>query len=435
MMRRAHRVGNTHTPLLYNQSRVLKARHRVGLLIGETCVHLVEGLRLSLGTDASNHVVVDEMHVSSRHCVVEWSSNRVQVTDLGSTNGTWFQGVQRPSFSLDVGQVFFLGRHPVLVVEMSISERYPNAGRWQGMIFTARSSGDLLSRVAVASAHQVPTLILGETGCGKERVAAAIHATSSRRGGPWVAINCASLPTALAESELFGAEQGAFTGAKRARKGAFERAHGGTLFLDEVGELAPSVQSTLLRVLETRQVTPVGGSSPRTVDVKIIAATWRDLSPSSPDPSFRQDLYQRLCVLPIHVSPLRARVDEIGPLMEMFFRERALESMWPTPPVLRALETYAWPGNVRELRNRVIRSACSGAVSDLLPGLDPGPNPPLKPSQAGKRPFMVAALRRHGGNRSAAARSLGISRSTLYRWMESFDPEALLPMSHDLASG
>ena len=276
----------------------------------------------------------------------------------------------------------------------------------------------MLERIAQIAVQSDPVMINGESGTGKERIARAIHSSGTRCGGPFVALNCAALPDNLAEGELFGVHRGAFTGADRTRPGLFERATGGTLFLDEVGELSSAVQSKLLRVLETQMIHPLGSSLSRKVDVRIVTATWRDLGRRD---DFRHDLYQRLNVLPVHLKPLRSRPEEIGPLLEYFLKERRALHLWPHEDLFRELSSSPWHGNVRELRNRVIRSACSMRSEELRPSEG---DLSLRVSRRGSnlakptddRIRMI--LDSHRGNRSATARELGISRSTLYRRLQ-----------------
>ncbi len=278
---------------------------------------------------------------------------------------------------------------------------------------------DLVDRVAP---RDVAVLVTGESGAGKELVARRLHARSPRAKGPFVAVNAAALPETLAESELFGAERGAFTGADQARAGRFEEASGGTLFLDEVGELPVGLQSKLLRVLEERVVRRLGGSRDLPVDVRLVAATNRDLSRATEEGGFRQDLFFRLAVVVVNVPPLRERPDDV-PLLARHFAERlAARHGVPVPSLaddaLAALSAHAWPGNVRELRNVlertvVVRGGAPIRAADL--GLAPVAPAfaPLDRAQR-EREALLAALRRTGGKREEAAKLLGISVRTLY---------------------
>jgi transcriptional regulator with PAS, ATPase and Fis domain len=269
-------------------------------------------------------------------------------------------------------------------------------------------------------------LIRGESGVGKELLARAIHTESARAGGPFVALNCAALPASLAESELFGHVEGAFTGAVRDREGLFRQAHGGTLFLDELAELPLELQAKLLRVLEDRRVTPVGGSRAVPVDVRIVAATHQSLRQRVAAGLFREDLMFRLRVVPIFVPPLRERRADVSILLWRFIGERNLvgprviDSV--APEAMRALLDHRWPGNVRELRNVVEYAFAVGRgpelrLDDLPPELrdtrDPTPAPARRDGD--EAAAIRAALAAAGGNVGRAAAALGTSRPTLWR--------------------
>lgn len=263
-------------------------------------------------------------------------------------------------------------------------------------------------------------LITGETGTGKEVLARAIHRASPRSKGPWVPVNCGALPPSLALSQLFGYVGGAFTGANpKGSAGLVESADGGTLFLDEVGELAPEVQVALLRFLEERKVYRVGGNQPKPVDVRLIAATNRDLLEMVQRGEFRQDLYYRLNVVPLHIPPLRERREDILPLVEHAYRRLGV-----VPPDLgfascQRLTSYNWPGNVRELMNLVEQAvALNEDPANLLPLPPLGDHGKVPLSEYGEEEQIRKALEECQGNAAAAARQLGISRTTLYRKLE-----------------
>lgn len=275
-------------------------------------------------------------------------------------------------------------------------------------------------------------LISGESGTGKEVIARFVHARSDRADGPFVSINCGALPESLLESELFGHARGAFTGAVRDKEGLFVAARGGTFFLDEVGEMTPATQVKLLRALQEREVVPVGATEPVPVDVRIIAATNRDLEEEMRRGNFRSDLYYRLNVITLHLPPLRERLDDIPLLAEHFLQRFARSRQRAVPQLgadaLRALQAYDWPGNVRELENALERATVLSGngeisasmlpervttererplVSDRLP-----PNPPLEIIE---RAYIHWVLEAEGGNKTRAAEVLGIDPSTLYR--------------------
>jgi DNA-binding NtrC family response regulator len=311
---------------------------------------------------------------------------------------------------------------------------------------------DLVRKVAD---HPITVLVRGETGVGKEVVAAAIHRASKRRSGPLIRLNCASLPETLLESELFGHERGAFTGADRRRQGFFEAAAGGTLFLDEIGELSAATQAKLLRVLEERRLTRVGGTEEIEVDVRVVCATHRDLEVESTRGGFRADLFFRISAFTILVPPLRDRPDEIIPLAEHFLRQTAADGRRPAPTLsadaAAVLRRYPWPGNVRELRNAIERAcvvhsggvleahdlpervrdgrAASAAAVALAGGADvPHVARDVRDRMAElEHDAILAALEACGGNQTEAAKKLGMSRRALIYRMEKHGLKPLPP--------
>jgi DNA-binding NtrC family response regulator len=283
---------------------------------------------------------------------------------------------------------------------------------------------ELIDRVAPSDAS---VLVRGETGTGKELVARRLHSASPRRDGPFVAFNCGALAEGLAESELFGHEKGAFTGADRRRLGRFELADGGTLFLDEIGELAPPLQVKLLRALQERRFERVGGMTTVQVDVRIVAATHRDLEQWVRESRFREDLFYRLNVVRIDVPPLREHPDDIPALVELFvarYGARGATRLTVTPEALAALQSYPWPGNVRQLENALHR-ACILARGEAITAEDldlPNAAPAAPDAPSGdlrailarvERELIERALREHAGNLTAAGRALGIERNLL----------------------
>jgi len=285
----------------------------------------------------------------------------------------------------------------------------------------------LLDRVIPTS---FPVLIQGESGTGKELIASAIHSNGPRRDQAFLTENCSAVPESLLESELFGHVRGSFTGADRTRDGLFQRAHGGTLFLDEIGEMSPTMQSKLLRALQEGEVRRVGGSTVEKVDVRIIAATNRDLKQEVEEGRFREDLFYRLNVVAIRVPPLRERREDIQPLLEHFLEEACKEAKVPlkvvAPAAMRILTGYSWPGNIRELQNeikRVVALADDLVGPELLEHLKS--QPPLTPGGARtalagrtlkdiERQAILETLKLTGGNKAEAAKRLGISRRALY---------------------
>jgi DNA-binding NtrC family response regulator len=285
-----------------------------------------------------------------------------------------------------------------------------------------------------AAGSRATVLLLGESGVGKEVFARAIHDWSDRRGEPFIAINCVGLARELLESELFGHEKGAFTGAHRQKKGKLELAHRGTVLLDEVGDISQELQTKLLRFLQEREFERVGGTRPIAVDVRIVAATNRDLEAAVADGRFREDLYHRLNVVPLTLPPLRERRGDIAELahhfLERFAHETKRRFTVIAPDALEALRAYAWPGNVRELANVIERAVVLGQEptvtrADLPPRvaahvadgrLEVGPYQAAV--NAYRRQLILAALARTGGNRAAAAGALGLNRTHLLRLLK-----------------
>lgn len=291
----------------------------------------------------------------------------------------------------------------------------------------------------VAAHRDVTVLIGGETGTGKELLARAIHYASPRAAAPFIEVNCAAIPSNLLESELFGHERGAFTGAVAARTGLFEQAHGGSLFLDEVGHLPLELQAKLLRAIESREIRRVGGTSSRKVDIRLLAASHLDLARAVTDGAFREDFYYRLNVVRLVLPPLRDRGNDVGLLATKFAAQLATRYGLPTPAldanVLATLRAHPWPGNVRELRNAVERALVLSPPGRLEVGaleLARGPAAAVSTGAAAVLPFpadlgtiTLAAVRAMldacGGNKSAAARRLGISRPRLQRVLDQVD--------------
>jgi Nif-specific regulatory protein len=287
-----------------------------------------------------------------------------------------------------------------------------------------------------SAASKSTVLLLGESGTGKELFARAIHNWSDRKDRPFVPINCVGLSKELLESDLFGHEKGAFTGAHQVKKGKMEIAHGGTVFLDEVGDISAELQTKLLRFLQEREFERVGSTQPIHVDVRIIAATNRDLQSALKDGTFREDLYYRLNVVPIKLPPLRERKEDIPDLAEFFtarfVKEAKKAPMEITVPAMAKLVAYHWPGNVRELANTIERAVVLGQESrieldDLVPIIAAtdvkGPSARLSYHEAidgHRREVIMQALSRTDGNRAAAARLLGLERSYLLKLMKSF---------------
>lgn len=292
----------------------------------------------------------------------------------------------------------------------------------------------LMERAERAARSSASILITGESGTGKELVARAVHQFSPRSHRPWVDLSCAALPEHLVESELFGYDRGAFSGADSPKPGLFEMAHQGTIFLDEIGELDPRVQVKLLRVLDGVPYYRLGATRKVSADVRVLAATNQDLERMVADGRFRSDLYHRISQLTLHVPPLRERVDDIGPLACHVLQQYHPGASF-TQRALRLLESYAWPGNIRELRNVVMKAAVMHPTTEIdaehlslaatpQAPVSPAPQPMDSASLDGmERRMILDALAATGGHQQQAATRLGISRRTLSRKLKAYQSE------------
>jgi two-component system, NtrC family, response regulator AtoC len=397
---------------------------------------------ISFGRALDCDVPIDHPSVSRKHAALR-VEEELTVEDLGSSNGTRVGARQlAPGERARVvpGEVVELGSAMFIVQAPGTSARAAQSGRSDG---PAAPAGVVVCDPAMQQLHRLlamvaPTLmsvlIRGETGVGKEVVAETLHRLSPRAARPFLCLNCAALPEALLESELFGHERGAFTGAVAAKPGLLEMAAGGTVFLDEVGELPPAAQAKLLRAVESRQVTRVGGLGPIAIDVRFVAATHRDIDALVATGEFRQDLYFRLNGISIRVPPLRERKLDIAPLAEHFVARAAAEARSAPIPIARealdVLEGHPWPGNIRELKNAMDQATMfsrgqAAILAEHLPGelkqaqaAGASQAPPSKGGLRGdldafERQRIVDALEECSGNQTRAARLLGISRRTL----------------------
>ena len=301
---------------------------------------------------------------------------------------------------------------------------------FEGMIGSSAQMQAVFAMIRKVAASSAPILLLGESGTGKEMAAAAIHRRSARKEKPFVAINCSAIPENLIESELFGHEKGAFTGAQAQRKGLLESAAGGTIFLDEIGDLPAPIQVKLLRFLQEQTFLRVGGRQEIQIDVRIVAATNADLKQSVASGAFREDLYFRLAVVVVHLPPLRERGEDFAVVAQAFLDRFAAENgksgLSFAPDAQRAMQRHAWPGNVRELQNRIQRGVImadgkrlSASDLDLAEASESGAGHTLKEARDSlDREMVQRALKRHGGKIAPAAMELGISRPTFYELME-----------------
>ena len=393
-----------------------------------------------VGSDPGCDLVLADPRVSRRHLEVSVAaggpggSGGFAVRDLGSKNGTRFEGATIHEATLAAGATLRLG-DTYLRIEPEPHGLHlaPSSRRQLGeLVGESLAMRELFTVLEHAADSEVTVLLEGETGTGKELAARAIHELGARRRGPLVALDCGSLPETLVESELFGHVRGAFTGALQARQGAFVRARGGTLFVDEIDSLPLPLQARLLRALESRRVRPVGGDEEVEIDVRVVAAAQRDLSLAVASGEFRPDLYYRLSVLRVALPPLRARREDLAPTVRELLARRGFEAGEITGPNLERLVAYPWPGNVRELRNVLDRAlALSPGAAGFaqlrlaLPG-DPVASDPLTPrtdlpwAEAKQRlldafeaRYLAELLARHDGNLSAAAREAELDRKHL----------------------
>ena len=386
----------------------------------------------TIGKDAGNDLILNDRFVSGRHLKVTRKGNAFLVTDVGSTNGTWLGNARVYEADVPAFTTLRLGEAEICL-EPAVSGLRLEAS-YLGLVGQdpqLRHLAELIERVAPSTAA---VAIFGESGTGKELVARAVHQRSTRNEKPFVPVNCAAISRELIESELFGHEKGAFTGATLQRKGAFEEADQGTLFLDEIGELSLDLQAKLLRALESGEIRRVGASKPMMVDVRVVAATNLDLLQASRDGRFREDLYYRLCVFPLTLPPLRSRKGDVRALAEHFVRLFSPRGQTVTlsKEAAERLEAHDWPGNVRELRNVVHRALLLRKGHELMPEdlvfdqplpSRAGPRlPEFAPGttleqmlQAAERVFIEAALVRFDHNRERVARELGVARSTLFK--------------------
>jgi two-component system, NtrC family, response regulator len=309
----------------------------------------------------------------------------------------------------------------------------PRPEKFEGMLATSPQMHAVFASISKVAASSAPVLLLGESGTGKEMAALAIHGRSPRKSGPFIAINCHAIAETLFESELFGHEKGAFTGAHLHRKGLIDSAAEGTLFLDEIGELPPSTQVKLLRFLQERCFQRVGGRQEIQVNTRVIAATNADLKRAIANGTFREDLFFRLAVVVITLPPLRQRGQDIGALakafLDRFAEKNNKKGLAFAPETLRALARHSWPGNIRELQNRIQRAVIMTDGKRITPNdleltdlEEPLSATTLKMArETTERGMIELALRRHSGRISSAAMELGISRPTLYELMEKLD--------------
>ncbi len=397
-----------------------------------------------IGSDRACDVVLADSWVSRRHCSFAPTPAGFAITDLGSKNGTTIDGVAvgkvvaPPGVVVRIGKTLLQAMPADEVVDIPPS---PN-DRFGGLYGASTVMRQVFAVLERASKTAAPILLLGESGTGKEVMARGVHDASPRASGPFVVFDCGASTESLIESDLFGHVRGAFTGAAGDRVGAFAAAHGGTLFLDEIGDLPVGLQPKLLRMLEAGEVVPLGGRKPERFDVRVVAATHRDVFGEVARGGFRGDLYYRLAVVEVHVPPLRQRLGDLPELIKMFLERsqapRAAElAATVDGAALDRLQRYHWPGNVRELRNVITRAVALAGPDDDFQSLPfvlrPTAAAPEAPTAKADRPFHEAKddvvarfereyladlVQRAGGNLSAAARLARLERKFLYKLLE-----------------
>jgi DNA-binding NtrC family response regulator len=416
--------------------------------------HMLDEGTTMVGTHADNDVVLTDATVSRYHLEIRVRRDGIEVRDLETTNGTKHGGARVNSVVLTGATRLRLGKHTEIDVEpidSSVALDDWAGDRFGDVLGKTLPMKRLFALLAKAAPTEATILLQGETGTGKEAIAEAVHRMSRRAKGPLVVVDCGSIPHELVASELFGHAKGSFTGAASDKQGLIEAAHRGTLFLDEIGELALDLQPQLLRVLDRRQVRRVGETQAVDVDIRVIAATHRDLRAMVRAGEFREDLYYRLAVVATSVPPLRDRKADIPALVTWFADKMGRGGFGQSPALLHQLEMHDWPGNVRELRNVVERALSLGdaGLMDLHEHRRASPAPltldeeprratspasadvldlPFKEAKAQlveafERDYLTALLARHHGNISRAAAEAGIDRNYIHRLVKKYGLE------------
>ena len=400
---------------------------------------------LHIGAKATNDVVLTDTTVSRRHAEVVRTREGVVLRDCGSTNGTFVGPIRvkevflTPDMSFRVGKTELSFSPADEVVEIRPSKKH----KLDQMVGDSVAMRELFSIIERVAPTNLTCLITGETGTGKELASRAVHNLSTRKNGPFRVFDCGAAPETLIESELFGHEKGSFTGAVQSREGVFEAAHRGTIFLDEIGELPLDLQPKLLRVLEQREVRRVGSGRTRSVDVRVVAATNRNLIEEVRAGRFREDLYYRLAVVELNLPPLRDRTEDLRALVDHMLKRNQVE-LQVSESVLELFKAYHWPGNVRELANVVERAipftdgeeitlhalpdalrspgqgrAAPAAVGSSASSADvPFKDAKEKLIEAFERQYLLDLIDRHGGNVSKAARAADMDRKSITRLLK-----------------
>ena len=387
--------------------------------------------RVTIGSGEDADVQLTDAAVSRLHVVVDDTPRGWLASDAGSKNGTLLDGVAVQAAFLREGAILHIGRSGLTITSVgeSLVAKPSRTGRFGDALGSSPAMQRIFGVLERVAPLTVTVVLTGPTGAGKGALARALHEASARAAAPFTVLDCGAVDANLISAELFGHARGAFTGAAEARPGVFEVAHGGTLFIDEIGELPLELQPKLLRVLDERRVTRLGSHQSTPVDVRVIAATHRNLREMVAAGRFREDLLYRLAVVELEVPPLAARPEDL-PLLARHFLEQLGESRrWPlADAVLERLRAHTWPGNVRELRNAVERAVALAGPGPLTPDhvaarpavtSPPVPVPVSVPGSldAAERQVLEAALARHKGNKTHIAAELGIAVTTLKRRM------------------
>jgi DNA-binding NtrC family response regulator len=427
-------LGDAWMSELLRRRELVRIRLELALPDGTSRAFVSETDRVSLGTHASNDVVIDRDTVSRFHSELVIDENGIRLRDLSSKNGTFVDGVRIESAWLGPRHALRLGEQTLTfsIEEARASVALSGQDHFGPILGRSSAMRRVFAMLERCASSDITVLLEGESGTGKEGAAEAIHGESARKNAPFVVVDCSAIAPNLLESELFGHEKGAFTGADRAHKGAFEEGHGGTVFLDEIGEVPIELQPKLLRVLERKQVRRLGSQRVIDVDVRFVAATNRSLKREVNEGRFRQDLYFRLAVARVELPPLRERLDDLALLTTAFLdqlhagpaqRARLLE-----PSFQQRLARHPWPGNVRELRNAIERALVFGEPDLQEPSMlraavtAPVDDVDLTYAEAREHAisrfevaWLPAMLAKHGGNVSRAARHADLTRPYLHK--------------------
>jgi DNA-binding NtrC family response regulator len=392
--------------------------------------------RIVIGGHESCDFVLSDSGVSRQHCEISYARDGYALVDLSSTNGTFIDKVQVGTVFITPTTRFRVGSSVLKLEALADTVEIPLATQthFGDLVGASPQMRQVFSTLQKVAKRDTTVLILGESGTGKEVASRALHTESARSAGPFQVVDCGSLPATLAESELFGHEKGAFTGANQARAGAFEAAHQGTVFLDEIGELSMELQTRLLGVLERRQVKRVGSNKLVPVDVRVVAATNRDLRREVNKGRFREDLYFRLAIVTVTMPPLRQRLEDIDLYLDLFLSELGDDATL-SEEAREQLRSHNWPGNVRELRNAVERAVALGSM-ELQEGAAATAKAPSAsdvevevPFKVGKqllienyeRAYVEALMSKFDNNITQAARGAQIDRVYLLRLLDKFD--------------